>query len=58
MNQMFRDTYPDVPIPKSVWRWVDSAQYRLASAGAARALSVVNLLICGTAADQSPNNPP
>jgi len=50
MNQMFRDVYPDVPVPKSVWRWIDSAQLRLTSAGAVRALSVVDLLICGTAA--------
>jgi predicted nucleic acid-binding protein len=50
MNQMFRDVYPDVPVPKSVWRWIDSAQHRLAGAGAERALSVVDLLICGTAA--------
>jgi predicted nucleic acid-binding protein len=50
MNQTFRDVYPDVPVPKSVWRWVDSAQHRLAGAGAVRALSVVDLLICGTAA--------
>jgi predicted nucleic acid-binding protein len=50
MNQTFRDIYPDVPVPKSIWRWIDSAQHRLASAGAVRALSVVDLLICGTAA--------
>jgi predicted nucleic acid-binding protein len=50
MNQMYRDVYPDVPVPKSVWRWIDSAQHRLAGAGAVRALSVVDLLICGTAA--------
>ena len=50
MNQMFRDVYPDVPVPNSVWRWIDSAQHRLAGAGAVRALSVVDLLICGTAA--------
>jgi predicted nucleic acid-binding protein len=50
MNQTFRDVYPDVPVPKSVWRWIDSAQHRLAGAGAIRALSVVDLLICGTAA--------
>ena len=50
MNQTFHDIYPDVPVPKSVWRWVDSAQHRLASVGAVRALSVVDLLICGTAA--------
>lgn len=50
MNQMFRDVYPDVPVPKSVWRWIDSAQHRLAGAGAVRTLSVVDLLICATAA--------
>ena len=50
MNEMFGDVYPDVPVPKSVWRWIDSAQRRLAGAGALRALSVVDLLICGTAA--------
>lgn len=50
MNRTFRDVYPDVPVPKSVWRWIDSAQHRLAGAGAVRALSVVDLLICGTAA--------
>ena len=50
MNQMFLDVYPDVPVAKSVWRWIDSAQHRLANAGAVRALSVVDLLVCGTAA--------
>ena len=50
MNTMFRDVYPDVPVSKSVWQWIDSAQHRLARVGAARALSVVDLLICGTAA--------
>ncbi|MCV7144479.1 ribonuclease [Mycobacterium riyadhense] len=57
MSRMFRDVYPDVPVPKIRvavdWRWIDSAQHRLASAGAARALSVVDLLICGTAAAKS-----
>jgi predicted nucleic acid-binding protein len=50
MNQMFGDVYPDVPVPKSIWRWVDSAQYRLARVGAVRALSVIDLLVCGVAA--------
>ncbi|WP_234812234.1 VapC toxin family PIN domain ribonuclease [Mycolicibacter longobardus] len=50
MNAMFREVYPDVPVPKSIWRWVDSAQYRLTLAGAVRPLSVVDLLVCGTAA--------
>jgi hypothetical protein len=36
MNQTFRDIYPDVPVPKSVWQWINSAQHRLASAGAVR----------------------
>jgi predicted nucleic acid-binding protein len=52
MSQMFRDVYPDVPVPKSVWRWIDSAQHRLATAGAVRALSIVDLLICATAASK------
>lgn len=50
MNQAFHDIYPDVPVPKSVWRWIDSAQHKLASLGLVRALSVVDLLVCGTAA--------
>lgn len=49
MNDMFGALYPYVAVPKSVWRWIDSAQHRLAAAGAARALSVVDLLVCGTA---------
>lgn len=50
MNHMFSAVYPDVPVPKAVWRWMDSAQHHLATVGAARALSVVDLLICATAA--------
>lgn len=50
MNRMFRDAYPDVPVPKSLWRWIEAAQHRLAGVGAARALSVVDLMVCGTAA--------
>lgn len=50
MDQMFGAVYPDVPVPKSAWRWVDSAQHRLAGRGAVRALSVVDLLVCATAA--------
>lgn len=52
MNQAFRGLYPDLPVPKSVWRWIESAQYRLAGAGAVRALSIVDLLVCATAADR------
>lgn len=50
INRTFQDIYPDVAIPKTVWRWIEAAQHRLALAGAARALSVVDLLVCGTAA--------
>lgn len=50
MSRAFADLYPDVPVPKSVWRWIESAQHRLAGVGAVRSLSVVDLLMCGTAA--------
>jgi predicted nucleic acid-binding protein len=52
MNRTFRDLYPDVPVPKSVWRWIEAAQYRLAGTGVLGALSVVDLLVCATAADR------
>lgn len=50
MSAMFDALYPDVAVHKNVWRWVESAQYRLVRAGAHRALSSVDLLICATAA--------
>lgn len=50
MGAMFDQVYPDLPVPKSVWRWVDTAQYRLLRAGAHRAMSAVDLLVCGVAA--------
>ena len=34
MTSMFVDLYPDVPLPKTAWQWVESAQYRLLRAGA------------------------
>lgn len=52
MSGMFEVLYPDVPIPKGTWRWVESAQYRLVRQGAHRALSTVDLLICATAAQR------
>ena len=42
--------YPDTPVPKSIWRWVDAAQHILARAGTIRAFSLVDLLVCGIAA--------
>jgi predicted nucleic acid-binding protein len=50
MSSMFDDLYPDAPVPKSAWRWVESAQHRLVRNGAHRALSVADLLIAATAA--------
>jgi len=50
MAAMFAELYPDVPVPKDAWDWIDSAQFRLAVRGHHRALSVVDWLICATAA--------
>ena len=50
MSEMFDSLYPDAAVPKSVWRWIESAQYRLVRHSAHRALSAVDLLICATAA--------
>jgi len=50
MTEMFEELYPELPVPKSAWRWIESTQYRLAGAGAHRALSVVDLLVSATAA--------
>ena len=50
MTEMFAELYPDVPVPKTAWQWMESAQYRLLRGGAHRALSCVDLLICACAA--------
>jgi predicted nucleic acid-binding protein len=50
MSAMFDALYPAVGVPKGAWRWIESAQYRLLRNGAHRALSVVDLLVCATAA--------
>jgi predicted nucleic acid-binding protein len=50
MSEMFNALYPDAPVPKGAWQWIESAQYRLLRHGAHRALSAVDLLICATAA--------
>lgn len=50
MSGMFGELYPDTPVPRGAWRWIESAQYRLVRHGAHRALSAVDLLICATAA--------
>ncbi|HET9899444.1 MAG TPA: PIN domain-containing protein [Streptosporangiaceae bacterium] len=50
MTEMFAALYADIPVPKTAWRWIESAQYRLLRNGAHRALSATDLLICATAA--------
>jgi predicted nucleic acid-binding protein len=50
ISRMFDDLYPDAPVPKHVWRWIEAAQHRLAHRGAHRALSVTDLLVAATAA--------
>lgn len=50
MTAMFDTLYPDVPVRKATWQWIEAAQYRLVHVGAHRALSTVDLLICATAA--------
>ncbi|MGW1989938.1 PIN domain-containing protein [Embleya sp. NPDC001921] len=51
MGEMFADLYPDVPLSKNMWGWIESAQFRLAQAGGAvRALSAVDLVVCAIAA--------
>lgn len=50
MADMFIDLYPDVPVPKSAWTSIESAQYRLVRAGQHRSMSVTDLLVAATAA--------
>lgn len=50
MTDMFADLYPDVAVPKAGWQWIEAAQYRLARHGQHRSLSVVDWLVCATAA--------
>jgi predicted nucleic acid-binding protein len=37
------------PIPKTAWRWVDTAQYKLTQQGQHRAAGPVDLLVCAVA---------
>jgi predicted nucleic acid-binding protein len=52
MSMMFTELFPDVPMPKGTWQWVESAQYRLVRAGVLGAFSCVDLLICAVAAQR------
>jgi predicted nucleic acid-binding protein len=37
------------PVPKSAWRWVENAQYKLTQKGQHRSAGVIDLLLCATA---------
>jgi predicted nucleic acid-binding protein len=50
MTDMFDSVYPDAPVPKTAWKWIESAQYKLLRKGAHRAMSVADLLVAATAA--------
>ncbi|WP_030941959.1 PIN domain-containing protein [Streptomyces sp. NRRL S-646] len=50
MTDMFGHLYPDVLVPKGAWRWIESAQHRLAQRGQHKSLSAVDWLVCATAA--------
>lgn len=51
MSQDLATFYPDMPVPKGVWRWIDTAQHALVRAGVLRAFSLLDLLVCGIAAE-------
>ncbi|WP_280341743.1 PIN domain-containing protein [Nocardia neocaledoniensis] len=36
-------------VPKSAWRWVDTAQYKLTQRGQHRSAGVIDLIVCATA---------
>lgn len=40
-------------VPKTVWRWIDTAQYKLTQHGQHRAAGVVDLVVSATAAHHS-----
>ncbi|MGK4580596.1 PIN domain-containing protein [Kitasatospora sp. HPMI-4] len=50
ISEMFADLYPDVSVPKSAGRWIDTVQRRMALASQHRSASAVDLLIAATAA--------
>ncbi|MFI8963700.1 PIN domain-containing protein [Streptomyces sp. NPDC053493] len=49
MTDQLHALFPDVSVPKNAWRWIETAQYRLAQRGRHQALSIVDWLLCATA---------
>ncbi|RMI34218.1 PIN domain-containing protein [Nocardia stercoris] len=45
LDELCRST----PVPKTAWRWVESAQYRLTQHGQHRPAGVIDLVVCATA---------
>jgi predicted nucleic acid-binding protein len=50
ISEMFTDHYPDVSVPKSAGRWIDTVQRRMTLSGEHRSASAVDLMIAATAA--------
>lgn len=50
MVRDLQDFYPDIPVPNTIWRWIDLARFTLVRVGALRAFSLTDLLVCGIAA--------
>ncbi|GAB2663451.1 PIN domain-containing protein [Nocardia goodfellowii] len=42
--------FPEIPLPKRIWSWVDTVQHQLAGQGVLGSVSPVDLMICATAA--------
>lgn len=41
------------PVPKSAWRWLDNAQYKLTQHGQHRGAGPIDLLVCATAVNHN-----
>jgi predicted nucleic acid-binding protein len=50
ITELFAVFYPDVAVPKTAGRWIESVQHRMARAGEHRSASAVDLIIAATAA--------
>lgn len=48
MERLIAESFPPAPVPKNVWAWVDTTQYKLTLAGQHRAAGVVDLVVAAT----------
>src|SRR6266508_2684967 len=57
MTSMFVDLYPDVPVPKTLGQWIESAQHRLLRVGGASSAVLcgpAGLRLCGRSRPRGP----